>query len=490
MLDKVKNSVKEIGLFVRNYDKKLKLLKENQELADAEWKGLQEKWELTEKHVFTERTLLKTTIADTLSTLNHSHSKLSLSLNRQKQAQLTHQRQQVRVTQLQLTLKAQRSQRIRLLMSFALHEIIKKRLNRFWELVYSVCGTKDLEVIMEKVNGNQFRYESLKMDASALVEHNAGLRTVFMNLKAEKMTILAENQRNFEELMMKRKYKFDDFHVNQREKLGKVVIMELKKTLAKALERDVEHTWLPAGISVPDLSLPQLLLVYKKAIGLAMEISLQQPTSRRRSTIFAAHIVLHSTKRASYSKASPLQRTHFYPVKTEKRPINFEDLSLEGTASRYEKAAWISSVKSSPMHSFRLEELSPDEEKEELNQVRSLQKEYKREKNEAVSGKIGLNRTGTTLTGRKMNKVQKRAKVAREMVKLDQERHRLMLVCRQMQQEGSQSCRALGEGVSVWALARKQLPRVRTAISTPGSPKSCLPLFPRPPVSPKAFHPL
>jgi hypothetical protein len=469
-MEKTKRDAQELAALVSRYERKLKLLRENQEIAEGEWAGLQERWKTAEKEIRRDTNKRKSTLIETISSLTSSNTKLEAQWQNLIQFEAHRKAHFSQIQQLKSTLQRQKSQHIRLLMTTALHEILQRKLAVKWSKITTVFETNELETILEKANNLQFRNESLKTNANEVLRYTAGLRTVKLQLLSEANSLQMRQDVDAKPVDT---FKTPDKRVNidQKERFGRVIIASLRKTLGNVLEKDIFHILLPGNINFQQLPLPQLLLIYSKSISTAFEIAKQTPSflqNRRRSTLFAKQLQLQSTNSKSKSSTSP-HSLHILSRKHEKMRVEFGDLSLFATASHYEQAA-ISSARSVPVLSYCVEEgRDLIRENEELEQLRTLQRTYKQGKRDYLHSPPIITKSATTVSIRSFcrEKHIKTAKLARDLVEMDKERQRLMKRNREVQLQGSRSFRELRSGIGSWKVGIKRVQIARTAESSP-----------------------
>jgi len=466
----VKRDTRELGALTSRYERKLKLLHENQEIASEEWTGLREHWKTAEKDLKSDRNERNTTLKATISSLKASNSQLEARWELLTTMESIKRERFLAIQQVRSTLQQQKSQRIQLLMAIALQEILKRQLALKWKRIAAIFGTSELAAVLDKASNLQFRNESLKSNANEIMRFNAGLRNKNLQLIKE---VQSMRNREDEELLRPENgpKEFEGrVSLDRKERFGKVIVASLRRTLVSVLERDTNHALLPGSIKVADLSLPQLFLVYAKSISTALEIAKQTPpflSSQRRSTLFAMQILHRST--ASKPKTTLQHRPmHLLPRKPDKMRVEFGDLSLFATASHYEQTA-ITSARSMPMLSHRVEEdRNTIMESEELDQLRALRKAYKQDKWVGVHSSPSAHVVNPTskrdLLGKKLEKA---AKLERDLVELDRERQRLMKRNKDVQLEGSLSFRELRKGIGSWRVGIKRVQIARTAESSP-----------------------
>lgn len=469
-LEKVKRDARELGAVASRYERKLQLLRENQETAAGEWTGLREHWKTAEKDIKTDRTERNNTLKETIFSLKASNSQLEARWQHLTTLESAKKQHFLIIQQLRSTLQQQKSQRLQLLMTIALQEILKRKLAVKWKRIAAIFGTSELPAVLDKASNLQFRNESLKSNANEILRSNAGLRTIKLQLIGEMQSM---RRREDEDLLRpdKAPKEFEGrLNLDHKDRFGKAIVASLRRTLVNVLERDPYHVLLPGSIQVLDLSLPQLLLIYAKSIATALEIAKQTPPflqSKRRSTLFALQIIHRNAANKPQSSTHP-RPLHILARKPEKMRVEFGELSLFATASHYQQAA-ITSARSMPMLSYRLEEeRNTIMESEELDQLRALRKAYKQTKWANVhSPPPATVAASTSKRSFLRGKLENAAKLERDLVKLDRERQRLMKRNKDIQLEGSLSFRELRKGIGSWRVGIKRMQIARTAESSP-----------------------
>ena len=178
----MKRDTLELGALTSRYERKLKLLHENQEIASEEWTGLREHWKTAEKDLKSDRTERNTTLKATISSLKASNSQLEARWELLTTMESIKRERFLAIQQVRSTLQQQKSQRIQLLMAIALQEILKRQLALKWKRIAAIFGTSELAAVLDKASNLQFRNESLKSNANEIMRFNAGLRNKKLQL--------------------------------------------------------------------------------------------------------------------------------------------------------------------------------------------------------------------------------------------------------------------------------------------------------------------